>query len=300
MHRRLLQFVLLLASGWWYESLDSSGMAAEKTAVGEIAAGDAAWQRRSDEQDDNGKPGRAQIDEAIRAYESALAAEPKSFAVRFKLMEAYFFLGHFLVTNDGERKKLFARSLKLTDEVMALLAEKTGEPDLAKLEADRQVALLKDIPEAMPAHFWAAINWGLWGLASGYYAAGREGVAARIRDHATLLLRLDENYADAGGLRLLGRLYTVAPRIPFATWWLDRKKGIAWLRQAHTISQRDPRNALFLAEALLEHEPEKRPEALDLLREAAAHEPDPLRVVEDRENINAARDRLKREEHRTP
>lgn len=269
-------------------------------AAEDIAAGDAAWQRRGEERDVSGKLVRAPIDEAIRAYESALTREPKSFVLRFRLMEAYFFLGHFVMTNDGDRKKVFARSLALTDEVMALLAEKAGEPNLAQLDADRQVELLKDIPEAAPAHFWSAINWGLWGLASGYYASGREGVAARIRDHGTLLRRLDENYADAGGLRLLGRLHTVAPRIPFATWWLDRKKGIEWLRRAHTISQHDPRNALFLAEALLEHAPDKREEALDLLREAAAHEPDPLHPVEDMENITAARERLKKEEAPTP
>jgi hypothetical protein len=113
-----------------------------------------------------------------------------------------------------------------------------------------------------------------------------------------MVIRLDEGFADGGGLRLLGRLYTVTPRIPFATWWIDRREGVAMLRKAHSTSSRDPRNALFLAEALLEYEPDRRAEALDLLREAVAHVPDPLHLVEEMETVTAARDRLQAEETR--
>ena len=265
-------------------------------SAAETAAGDVAWTRRGDDRDETGKIRRTAIDEAITHYEAALALEPKSFALRFKLMEAEYFLGHFVLPDNRARRTAFKRSLALTEEMMALLAEEIGKPDLARLPVEKQIELLKNVPKAAPTHFWAAINWGLWGLASGYFAAGREGVATRIRDHATILIGLDEKYADGGGFRILGRLHTVTPRIPFATWWLDRLKGIEWLRRAHTISRRDARNALFLAEALLEHAPDKRTEALDLLREAAAVEPDPSHMIEDMETNSAARERLKKEE----
>jgi hypothetical protein len=117
-------------------------------------------------------------------------------------------------------------------------------------------------------------------------------VASRIRRHAEVLIELDPRYADAGGLRLLGRLHTATPRVPFVTGWIDRREGIELLRRAHATSTSDARNALFLAEALLEHAPDRRAEAIALLREVAAHSPAPESVVEETETIDAACRRL--------
>jgi hypothetical protein len=97
---------------------------------------------------------------------------------------------------------------------------------------------------------------------------------------------------EGGGLRLLGRLNTVTPRVPFITGWIDRASGIAFLERANAISTRDARNPLFLAEALLDHAPGRRDEALRLLREVAGREPDPANVVEETETLVEARRRL--------
>jgi hypothetical protein len=128
----------------------------------------------------------------------------------------------------------------------------------------------------------------------GRLASARRDVASRIRRHAEVLIALDERYADAGGLRLLGRLHTATPRVPFVTGWVDRQLGIDLLRRANRISTRDGRNPLFLAEALLEHAPERRAEAIELLREVASRHPAPERLVEDSETIHQARRQLER------
>ena len=61
------------------------------------------------------------------------------------------------------------------------------------------------------------------------------------------------------------------------------------LRRALEVSRRDPRNLLFLAEGILEYDKENRAEALALLRELAAREPDPEEVVEHSEPLEQAR-----------
>jgi hypothetical protein len=86
--------------------------------------------------------------------------------------------------------------------------------------------------------------------------------------------------------------------VPFVTGWIDRRQGIELLRRAHATSTRDARNALFLAEALLEHASDRRAEAIALLREVAARSPAPASVVEETETIDAARRRLAAEERR--
>ena len=139
------------------------------------------------------------------------------------------------------------------------------------------------------AHFWAAIAWGEWTTVHGSVRAGLEDAAGKIRDHAEAVLRLDPAYRDGAGARLLGRLHAKAPRIPGFTGWVDREEGIRLLRSALATSRGDARNALFLAEALLDHRPGAKEEALALLREVSARAPSGPRAREDRETIDEAR-----------
>ena len=163
------------------------------------------------------------------------------------------------------------------------------------VEPGEIVGVVRPGPAArVRAHFWAAIAWGLWGMSHGYLEAGARGVAGKIRHHAQQVIDLDPGFADAGGLRLLGRLHSATPKIPLFTGWIDRERGIELLRKANRISTRDARNPLFLAEALLEHRPEARQEAIELLREVSARSPDPQRLVEESETIEGARQVLER------
>jgi hypothetical protein len=160
---------------------------------------------------------------------------------------------------------------------------------------DRLVEICEDAAAregTVEAHFWAAIAWGEWTTVHTSVRAGLEDAAGKIRDHAQAVLRGDPSFRDGAGARLLGRLHAKAPRIPAFTGWVDRDEGIRLLRQALAISRSDPRNAYFLAEALLDHDPSAAQEARALLREVAAREPSGPHAREELETILAARSRL--------
>jgi hypothetical protein len=257
--RRLAPLLLLL--------LGVAADARAETVAEALARGDAAWARRADGFASTGRPDEAAAAAALAAYEDAVGLDPSSLDARFRLLDALWFSGHFLTPQRAQQKRTFNR--------MASLAEET-------------VARADGGPRLGEAHFWAAISWGLWAMSHGNAASGFKGVAGRIRDHAEALVAIDESFADAGGLRLLGRLHAATPRVPMFTGWIDRERGIEHLRRANAISARDPRNPLFLAEALLAV-PGGREEALGLLRDVAARVPDPARVVEEQETIDEAR-----------
>jgi hypothetical protein len=120
-------------------------------------------------------------------------------------------------------------------------------------------------------------------------AAARQGVGERIRHYGEVSLAMDERVERAAPLRLLGRLHTLAPKIPFVTGWVDRGKAVSYLRRAVQLAPEDPYNQLYLADALLQHQPEKKAEALAILRRLVATQPAPERVVEESKALEEAR-----------
>ena len=81
-------------------------------------------------------------------------------------------------------------------------------------------------------------------------AAARQGVGDRVKRYSEILIALDERYEDAGGHRVLGRLHTLAPKVPFITGWVDRGKAVSELRRAVALGPDNFDNHVFLAEAL--------------------------------------------------
>ena len=243
-------------------------------AEGPEARGDRLWARRAEGFAATGRVDPALADGVVDAYEEALRAHPEDPRLRFKLVEALYFAGHFAEKDAGKARGRFDRAVEVSEEACAQIAKRAGGAA---------------VPEAVDAHFWAAISWGLWGLSHGNFAAAMKDVAGRVRDHAAQVAALDPAYRDAAGWRLLGRLHTVVPRIPMVTDWVDREEGLSLLRRALAASARDPRNPLFLAEALLEHRPEERAQALALLRELAARTPRAEDLVEETEILAEAR-----------
>ncbi|MCB0344015.1 MAG: hypothetical protein KDD66_02815 [Bdellovibrionales bacterium] len=252
-------------------------------------AGDEAWSLRAAKFSETGRADANRAKAAMQNYEAALSLEPESVPLRFKAMEANYFYGEFVSQRDSERKRLYEQSVKLSNEVLITLRRDiSAGTDFDSLPLADQAKLFAKAPLAAKAHFWAAINWGLWGMSHSYFASAREDVAERIRHHARLLILIDPKYADAGGYRLLGRLHSLTPKIPLFTGWIDRKYGLKLLRKAHGISNADPRNALFLAEAILDVNPKKRSEALNLLREVVKTVPNEYYLVEQTQTIKQA------------
>jgi tetratricopeptide (TPR) repeat protein len=271
---------------------------AAATAEESLAAGDGWFARRAEgaPAPEAGRAAPGPIGRAIDAYEEAVAADPGNLEARWKLLRALYYQGEHVAEGTDARREVFDRGRRAAEEALDRLAARVGGREaLDELPPRERAARLAGVPEAGRTYFWAAVHWGLWGDAFGRLAAARQGVAGTIRDLAETARALDERYENGGAHRVLGRLHALAPKIPFFTGWIDRDRAVAELRRALALGPDDPLNRLYLAEALLEHRPESRAEALEHLRALLAQPADAGRPVEQGNAKRAAREVLARE-----
>ena len=252
-----------------------------------IAAGDAAWARRAEgHQGDRAAAGP--IGEAVAAYERAVKEQPDRLEGYWKLLRALHYQGDYAVQPKEGKQKVFGRGREVVEAALERMSRRVGKK-LDDLPPDQLAKLVAGIPEAPMIFLWGGIHWGLWGDVYGRMAAARQGVGDKIRRYAEVAIALDERLEKAGGHRLLGRLHTLAPKIPFVTGWVDRGKAVSHLRQAVALAPEDLYNQVYLADALLQHQSEKSPEAREILRKVLQRKPDPARVVEDERALTEAR-----------
>ncbi len=219
---------------------------------------------------------RHEIDAAIDLYRKARISSPGDVEILAKLMRALHFRGAYTGASLEEKKAIFEEGRKLGQvTVDRLEAEARTAPALSRIEALR---LVKGAPAL---YLWTAGHLGEWGLVRGKFAAARSGVAGKLRDLAQTVIDLDPVYEGAAGYRLLGRLHSEAPKIPFITGWVSHGKGVEYLRRAYEKAPDHPVTLYFLAEAILDHEPAKKEEALGFLERCANHTPRPDAALED-------------------
>src|SRR5689334_3225420 len=178
-----------------------------------ISAGDAAWARRGEgHQGDRAAAGP--IGEAVAAYERAVKEQPDRLEGYWKLLRALHYQGDYAVQSKEGKQKIFGRGREVVEAALAKLSRRTGKKldDLPPAQVAKAVA---GIPEAPMIFLWGGIHWGLWGDVYGRMAAARQGVGDKIRRYGEITIALDERLEKAGGHRLLGRLHTLAPKIPF-------------------------------------------------------------------------------------
>jgi len=260
-----------------------------------VSRGDAAWARRAEGHvGAHASPGP--IGEAIAAYEQALKEQPERLEVYWKLLRAEHYRGDFVAITREQKQEVFGAARTVAEAGLDRLARKVGGRErLDALAPAAAVKALAGIPEAAPLHLWAGIHWGLWGDNFGRLAAARQGVGERVRRYSELVIAIDERYEHAGGHRLLGRLHTLAPKVPFLTGWVDRDKAVAELRRAVALAPDFPLNAVFLADALLQYRSGDAAEvatARRLLRQVVERPPGPERQwggVEDEDAAAQAR-----------
>jgi tetratricopeptide (TPR) repeat protein len=246
-----------------------------------IALGDAAWARRAEgHQGDRAQPGP--VNEAVAAYERAVKEQPDRLEGYWKLLQALHYKGDFAAAGKEGKQQAFARGKEVAEAALDRLARKTAgsREKLDAMTPAQAAKAVSAVPEAKPLFLWAAVHWGLWGDVFGRMAAARQGVGDKVRRNSEILIALDERYEDAGGHRVLGRLHTLAPKVPFVTGWVDRDKAVSELRKAVALGPDNWDNQLFLAEALLEYQPAKAAEARDILRRLLARRPSPEQAVE--------------------
>jgi hypothetical protein len=246
-------------------------------------AGDAEYARRG-ENARGGMADPAHIEAALVHYRAALAEDPASILARARLMRALFFRAAFCPASGEVR-------LRLLEEARA-----TGDAAIGRLEpgpaAPDRIARLKATPNAIDLYFWGAASWGEWALARGKLAAVHQGAAARTRDLAATVRDIDPAFEEGGGDRILGRLHDQTPRIPLLTGWVSHRAAIEHLERALARGPVNSVNRVFLAEALLDHAPERKAEARRLLEACVATPPRPEYAVEDARYAEIARARL--------
>jgi len=210
-------------------------------------------------------------------------------------MRALFFLGEHVENDPALKLEIFARGRQLGEEGMDLVAAAVGGREriltLSAAELRREIA---QPTAAAEIYFWSAAHTGLWGRTQGKLAAARAGVAGKVRDLASVSIALDDTIENGGGHRILGRLHTEAPKIPFVTGWINRDVAISELETCHRMAPADLMTRLYLAEALIEFAPKRRSEGLELLRSVVDTPPEPDYLIEELQAIDDAKALLAR------
>ena len=246
-----------------------------------LARGDAAWEQRAEGADDDGRAAPAPIEEAIRAYDQAVAAAPESLEARWKLLRALHFAADFASASEEAARARLDRATALADASRPLLG--TASPR-----------------DAAATHFWSAIVWGAWSQRRGLLAAVREGVANRMHEEALAVVALDDRFEEGGAHRLLSRLHASLPRVPLLSGWVDRAQALPESERALAIAPLHLGNRYLFALTLLDVAPERREEALRVLEEVAVAEPRQDQRVEELSIRRSARERLAQERAETP
>jgi tetratricopeptide (TPR) repeat protein len=272
------------------------GVASLGAHADDVARGDSAWASRA-EGERGGRPQPGPILEAVSFYESALSARPESLEARWKLLRALHFAGDFAPAAEEDTRRIFERARDSAEKGLDLLAEAVGsDVRLEEMESEAIMGRLEtaDVSPSDVArlYFWAAINWGAWSRTAGLLSAVRQGAANRIHHYVLITIALEPDYDEGGAFRLLGRLHAELPRVPFVSGWVERDQALPLVERAYTLAPANPGNRLLLALTLLDLAPERRGEALDLLREVGRLSPRPSMRIEDLVMRAEARERL--------
>jgi tetratricopeptide (TPR) repeat protein len=262
----------------------------------EVARGDSAWARRA-EGEREGRPLPGPIRDAVRSYESALTVRPESLEARWKLLRALHFAGDFASEDPEEKRRIFDRAKDVSEQGLTLLADRVGSGvRLEEMDPERIGSRLEagEIPlsDVARLYFWSAIDLGAWSRNAGLLSAVRQGVANRIHRYTLITIALEPEYDEGGAFRLLGRLHAELPRVPFVSGWVDRNESIPLLERAYAMAPDNPGNRLLLALTILDLAPERRSEALDLLKQVEGLTPRTSMRIEDLAMRMEARDRL--------
>ena len=246
-------------------------------AFAQIRVGDEDWTKRAE--------GRPRVDAAIAAYEKAIADDPDNLDAHWKLLRAFRFQGAYLAENRDEKKKIYTTAKSAGDKALAAIDRKAKLRGSEKRVADA----LRSTPHAAEVLYWDAAVWGEWALVYGKLAAAREGVADRIKRHATLAMLIDPKAEGGGGSRILGRLHHQTPRIPFLTGWASDELAVKYLKESLADDPTNKLTRVWLAEAMVAANPRSKPQAMEMLREVVNSPNDPEYIVEQKAAVDDAK-----------
>jgi len=186
------------------------------------------------------------INAAIDVYKEiqASATGPEKEEAAWKLMRAYYYKGRY-TTNDSElKKKIFN------------LGKEIGEEALT------------EFPNSPGINLFSAIVWGVWAEEYGILAAARKGVAGKIKERCEKVIEIDPNFDDAGGYRVLGRVYFKSPKLWPILRWPSKSKAVKLLKKGLEGAPENLITKQFLAEAL--YSQDEKEAAVKLMNEVLA------------------------------
>ncbi len=158
-----------------------------------------------------------EADRPLAALERALGEKaPKPFEVLWRLGRATFLMAETLPA-DGQMLSYAKRGVAWS----------------------RRAAQLE--PARVEGHYYLALD-----LAKQAEASDETGPLEAVIEEAKAAAKIDARYDDAGPLRLMGKVYLVAPAWPASVG--DRDRAVAILKKAVSFSP-TPLNQLFLGEA---------------------------------------------------
>jgi len=257
----------------------------EPAPASALAACDVHWARRAEgAEGSHAKP--QEIDAAVAACRKAAEESKDALEPRWKLMRALYFKGEYTTSDPEAQKAIFDGGRKVGEEAFAiakkLAASKQPGASFEKAGPLELAPVLKDDRDAVASFLWAAVDWGKWALVFGKSAAVKQGAAAKIRDYATAVIRMDPAFEDGGGYRVLGRLHHQTPSVPFFTGWASRSEALKNLELAVKTGPKNFINRLYLADALWEYEKSRRAEARSMLEALVKDTPSAEYPVEDK------------------
>jgi tetratricopeptide (TPR) repeat protein len=281
---------------YWRLALAIVGLCALGAHSDEVTSGDSAWDRRA-EGEQEGRPLPEAIREAVRSYERALATQPDNLGARWKLLRALHFSGDFVSQDQAKRLEIFKLAREVSEQGLERLSGRVlpgKQLDELKLPTliDRLEATETPRRDVARLYFWSAINWGAWSREAGLLSAVRKGVANRLHRYTLIAIALEPEYDEGGAFRLLGRLHAELPRVPFLSGWVEQEEALPLLERAYALAPDNPGNRLLLGLTLLDLAPERRAEALELLKQVERLAPRPSMRIEDISMREEARKRL--------
>jgi tetratricopeptide (TPR) repeat protein len=206
---------------------------------------DSLYAKRSEKYDANSLlADPANIDQAIELYKQAVenSAGKEKAEATWKLIRAYYFKGDYTTGDSEEKKRIY---------------------DLGKELGEKAI---EEYPDNPGVFLFTAIVWGVWGEEHGILSAARKGVAGKIKDYCEKVIELDPTFDNAGGYRVLGRVYFKAPKIWPILRWPSNEKAIELLNKSLEIAPNNIITRQFLAEVL--YKEDQKEKAMQLLEDA--------------------------------
>lgn len=192
---------------------------AEKAPVAPVAAvagdpaaeGDALWAHRDD---------KAQLEAALKAWDTALQADPDNLDLLVKLARGSYFLSDGFLRGDNEAYlATFEQGVDYAERALTASSpefKKRVQAGETAMDAMSSVQL-----NGVPALYWYSSNLGKWAKAKGFTTL--LGNKDTIKAAMERCLALDETYFFGGPHRYFGAYYAVAPS--FAGGDLDKSQA---------------------------------------------------------------------------